>query len=226
MTVTRRREIIVVAMITSRLRALAVATLAFLSMTIVPVSATTLLNTITEPFIGHATNGYMLGAFGPASIGVAFNSVASNKITEIEAFMSTSTTAAVGMNFILMTDDGGLPGVQLFSKGFGLGVNSPVLLTSLDWTVTPGTAYWLIALPSPTTTAVWEFSQSLAGNIAVGFGTIPALLPEVRIEGELTAAVPEPSTWAMMLLGFAGIGYGVYRRKRMAAGTNATRASS
>ena len=211
------------AMIISRLRALAVGTLTFLWMTIAPVSATTLLNTITEPFIGHGTNGYMFSAFGPDSIGVAFNSLASNKVTEIEAFMSTSTTAAVGMNFILMTDAGGLPGVNLFSKGFSLGVNSPVLLTSLDWTVTPGTAYWLIALPSPATTGVWEFSQSLAGTIAVGagvgFGTIPALLPEVRIEGELTAAVPEPSTWAMMLLGFAGIGYGVYRRKKLAAVT-------
>jgi hypothetical protein len=28
------------------------------------------------------------------------------------------------------------------------------------------------------------------------------------------AAVPEPSTWAMMLLGFAGIGFATYRRKR------------
>ena len=205
------------AMIISKLRALAVGTLAFLPMTIAPASATTLLNTITEPFIGHGTNGYMFGNTGPGIIGVAFNSLASNKITEIEAFMSTPTMIDIGMNFFLMTDDGGLPGVQLFLKSFSLGVNSQVLLTSLDWTVTPGTAYWLIAFPNPGTTGVWEFSQSLAGNIAVGFGTIPALLPEVRIEGELTAAVPEPSTWAMMLLGFAGVGYGVYRRKRMAA---------
>jgi hypothetical protein len=28
------------------------------------------------------------------------------------------------------------------------------------------------------------------------------------------AAVPEPSTWAMLLLGFAGIGFMAYRRKR------------
>jgi len=28
------------------------------------------------------------------------------------------------------------------------------------------------------------------------------------------AAVPEPSTWAMMLLGFAGVGFAAYRRKR------------
>jgi hypothetical protein len=34
--------------------------------------------------------------------------------------------------------------------------------------------------------------------------------------GELTAvnAVPEPSTWAMMILGFAGLGFMAYRRKR------------
>jgi len=29
----------------------------------------------------------------------------------------------------------------------------------------------------------------------------------------ISAAVPEPSTWAMMLLGFAGIGFMAYRRK-------------
>ena len=31
---------------------------------------------------------------------------------------------------------------------------------------------------------------------------------------EFTAAVPEPSTWAMMILGFAGIGFMAYRRKQ------------
>jgi hypothetical protein len=29
-----------------------------------------------------------------------------------------------------------------------------------------------------------------------------------------TAAVPEPSTWAMMILGFAGVGFMAYRRSR------------
>jgi hypothetical protein len=36
------------------------------------------------------------------------------------------------------------------------------------------------------------------------------------ISGTLTvAAVPEPSTWAMMILGFAGIGFMAYRRKSL-----------
>ena len=30
---------------------------------------------------------------------------------------------------------------------------------------------------------------------------------------EVTEAVPEPSTWAMLLLGFAGVGFMAYRRR-------------
>jgi len=32
-------------------------------------------------------------------------------------------------------------------------------------------------------------------------------------DGTLTTAVPEPSTWAMMILGFYGLGFMAYRRK-------------
>jgi hypothetical protein len=32
-----------------------------------------------------------------------------------------------------------------------------------------------------------------------------------------TGTVPEPSTWAMMLLGIAGLGFAGYRRARLAA---------
>jgi PEP-CTERM motif len=32
----------------------------------------------------------------------------------------------------------------------------------------------------------------------------------------LTTAVPEPSTWAMMILGFAGVGFMAYRRRNSA----------
>ena len=31
------------------------------------------------------------------------------------------------------------------------------------------------------------------------------------------SAVPEPSTWAMLLLGFAGVGFVAFRRKPLAA---------
>jgi hypothetical protein len=31
----------------------------------------------------------------------------------------------------------------------------------------------------------------------------------------VTTAVPEPATWAMMLMGFGAIGFGLRRRKQM-----------
>lgn len=41
----------------------------------------------------------------------------------------------------------------------------------------------------------------------------PNLEPWILLsEVQFTAAVPEPSTWIMMLLGFAGLGFGMYRR--------------
>ena len=36
------------------------------------------------------------------------------------------------------------------------------------------------------------------------------------ISNAVIAPVPEPSTWAMLILGFAGVGYMTYRRKRQA----------
>jgi small ligand-binding sensory domain FIST len=51
-------------------------------------------------------------------------------------------------------------------------------------------------------------SKTVTGNVAIAAVT----------------AVPEPSTWAMMILGFAGIGFMAYRRKTMltlARGTDA-----
>jgi PEP-CTERM motif-containing protein len=42
------------------------------------------------------------------------------------------------------------------------------------------------------------------------------ILDDVTLSSNVTnvAAVPEPSTWAMMILGFAGVGLMAYRRSR------------
>jgi hypothetical protein len=40
-----------------------------------------------------------------------------------------------------------------------------------------------------------------------------SIVPGGEIRGFLAPAVPEPSTWAMLLLGFAGIGFMAYHRK-------------
>jgi hypothetical protein len=65
--------------------------------------------------------------------------------------------------------------------------------------------------PTPTLeifTNSWQVHSGLnGGTIAQGNFTIGA--PAI-----VASAVPEPSTWAMMILGFAGIGFMAYRRKQ------------
>jgi hypothetical protein len=60
-------------------------------------------------------------------------------------------------------------------------------------------------------------SASTTINIA-GFpnGSFMIGLDDVSVDGPLASAVPEPSTWAMMILGFAGVGFMTYRRRKVA----------
>jgi len=61
--------------------------------------------------------------------------------------------------------------------------------------------------------------QSSGGEIiqSVSIAAVDGLFSDVRQErlGDITAitAVPEPTTWAMMVLGFAGVGFMAYRRR-------------
>jgi hypothetical protein len=56
-------------------------------------------------------------------------------------------------------------------------------------------------------------------NVEFGFGTGTFRLDGTAPPGTpdlFSSSVPEPSTWAMMMLGFAGVGFMAYRRKRQA----------
>lgn len=58
-------------------------------------------------------------------------------------------------------------------------------------------------------------------SIGVGF-SIPVSGPQTfEVILTPTAAVPEPSTWATMLLGFAGLGYAGWRTQRKSAAASA-----
>ncbi|MBR0836369.1 PEPxxWA-CTERM sorting domain-containing protein [Bradyrhizobium manausense] len=65
----------------------------------------------------------------------------------------------------------------------------------------------------------WTCNLSNTGILS--FGSLPDGLSFISDSGEFltpnVGAVPEPSTWAMMILGFAGIGLMTYRRKSNAA---------
>jgi hypothetical protein len=74
-----------------------------------------------------------------------------------------------------------------------LAYNAPLTLYSYSFTTTGGPLTFAMASETP------PFPNEYIGNI----------LDNVRV-----ATAPEPSTWAMLLLGFMGIGFTAYRRKR------------
>ena len=60
--------------------------------------------------------------------------------------------------------------------------------------------------------------DQLIRTITVSANGQLADIRQVRLGGvETIAAVPEPSTWAMLVLGFAGVGFMAYRRKSKSA---------
>ncbi len=76
-----------------------------------------------------------------------------------------------------------------FSKTIILGSSSPLQLYTYTFTTTGG---------------MLDFADLAGGN-----GNIGNILDNVTV---MTSAVPEPSTWAMMILGFFGVGFMAYRR--------------
>jgi PEP-CTERM motif len=111
---------------------------------------------------------------------------------------------------------------------FGLtGENGPGGVTTLD--VMIGSQLTVLTIDSdasnffskPFATTTINYVAT-SGNTTISFietasndgGDNDALIDGVSFQGPaVVSGVPEPSTWAMMLLGFAGVGFMAYRRK-------------
>jgi hypothetical protein len=66
----------------------------------------------------------------------------------------------------------------------------------------------------------WAFNNSTFGGTFASAtwngcqGTVNCPGLDAKLSLTFASAVPEPSTWAMMILGFAGVGFMAYRRKQ------------
>jgi PEP-CTERM motif len=97
----------------------------------------------------------------------------------------------------------------------------------VDWALSAGGSYWLLqtvvsnelytpyglALPSDSDIAITQsgvFASSIAAAVT-GSGVLPNQY-WAAFNNITTATVPEPSTWALILIGFAGLGFADYRR--------------
>jgi hypothetical protein len=72
------------------------------------------------------------------------------------------------------------------------------------------------ALNEPWTQITFTATASGFDTFSVGFGDDPGLLALDNFSVSSISAVPEPGTWALLLLGFAGFGLLRYRRRNTA----------
>ena len=89
-----------------------------------------------------------------------------------------------------------------------LGASTTVSLGGQSYTITPIDNDWHIYTLS--------FSGVTDGYLSFA-GSGPSNQQGNLLDSVVLTAVPEPSTWAMMILGFAGVGYLAYRRRNQAA---------
>jgi len=175
-----------------------------------PVAATVLLNTVTSP----------QGNYGiptpTQSVALEFSSATAGTVTGAVAFVEStnpSATATIG----IMSDSAGTPsGTFLGSETVGLGLAPEILVFNVS--IAANTNYWLVA-QTTFNNVVWQYGSDQGSfDYVSGAAWVETNqnLPMANITGNV-AAVPEPSTWAMMLLGFAGIGFVAHRRKSRTA---------
>jgi hypothetical protein len=127
----------------------------------------------------------------------------------------TITIAGIGTETLTLVTNGGSTAPFTFQSNQGDDITGD--------TAVPVDVYGLIFSIGNTNPAYGQdvlFNLYSTGGTTYG-ETTDGLLDSVRLYDEngspITAAVPEPSTWAMMILGFCGLGFLAYRRKNGAA---------
>jgi PEP-CTERM motif len=163
--------------------------------TIAPASAAAVTDTFT--LTGVAEEGQPVGPSGSFTITGTQNASGSVSVTGISGTFDGSTITGLTRNNLFGPDQMISPGSTQAVDGNGLGFS---LADGADLQMfAPGGSVEADTLAA-------EGVVELSGTLRNSFADLT-----------LTAAVPEPSTWAMMILGFCGLGFMAYRRKQNGA---------
>jgi hypothetical protein len=113
-----------------------------------------------------------------------------------------------------------------FTTPFDLPADHYFFVPQVEVTDPSGDFFWLSAtktIPAPADLQSWTRDQFLdpdwlrVGTDIVGAVGDPPTITQFNAAFSLSGSVvPEPSSWAMMLLGFAGLGFAAYRKGRQA----------
>jgi hypothetical protein len=182
------------------MRAFAFAALAagVLAVTPIAVSADTIMETFTIDISGDANQTFtssMFAGFDP-SLGALMGATVS--LTGSTIWTSSSSPATLVMELSLP-----IPSSEFFPF---LGEPGDPQTVEIDMTGTAG----------PGAIGPDRQEEELSVSDSPGDGTLGSAVLRGTVTYTFTragSAVPEPSTWAMMLVGFAGLGYAALRRK-------------
>ncbi len=153
----------------------------------------------------YALNNVSGTSFGQQAIsGNSFNATTSGGTLAIFITASdlTTPTGAFFSGFTNQLLEGGVTSVQLLAF-----YNSN---NAIFGTATPLGSMLFNSIGSGTQTS---FLNSGAGPYSVTEEYIITATGSGDASSTIVVSVPEPSTWAMMILGFAGVGFMAYRRK-------------
>jgi hypothetical protein len=161
--------------------------------------------------------GFVGQSFTMPSSGGPWNDITFNFFSDVPA----TTPFAIGTGFLLDQAYLGTPSnLSSATPGFlaeSTGITGGMYDFPAALTLNPGVTYFVYE------NTAFSFGAITGGNIFAGehsyFTTAASInfAPQsvannFAVSG-IAAAVPEPSTWAMMLLGFAGLGF-VFRRRK------------
>ncbi|HEX4182243.1 MAG TPA: choice-of-anchor R domain-containing protein [Caulobacteraceae bacterium] len=160
--------------------------------------------------------------FGP--LADSFSTGASAvKLTDISVLVSGgNASSSAAWTLSVLADDGTQPGAALASYILSDSVLSSVgsvVTVATSLTLSADTRYWVELSENDPSTVEWLWTRDVSGvGVANEFlsntGGVFDNADGAPYQMEVSAgAVPEPAAWAMMLVGFGGLGAAVRRRR-------------
>jgi hypothetical protein len=183
--------------------------------------------------IGGYSNNRVPNGWTP---NIRFVQVQSNNLVQYHG--SSAGYPQSGTYFLYFGTESGDPSVLSQTFSDVAGANYSVSFWAFDGTTGPGwydpidfltvTAGGVtgVTLYGSATTRPTTYSNYVFNFIGSGSDTLTMTgqsgyccwqIDNIAVNGPAVSPIPEPSTWAMMLLGFAGLGFAGYRRNKSAA---------
>lgn len=175
-------------------------------------------------------SGLQVSASTSSGTPVRFGNIDASYVAQFQTFSAERLFGAIGSNIVDVNFF--VPGsaTTALTKGFGavfsdVDIANSTSLTFFDANNASLGTFFVPIQDSGLSFLGVDFGSAVVSHVRITSGTVPLgslqagdiVVMDDFVFGEPIAAVPELSSWAMMILGFAGVGFLAYRRKSKSA---------